>query len=150
MNDDPSYDNDIIEPPNEEDILDLAQKLNHAAEMMVSIAGTKISHTEKDFDALQAILDSNALEPEATYSLEALGIAFGCAFINIGEHFDWCIVTDDMGRDPAIRYKETTLLIFPQDMILKRVEEGEAICVRELYDDLCASVEEIIEENYEP
>lgn len=58
------------------------------------------------------------------------------------------MVEDEYGRDPAIRYKETTLLVFPQTMISKRVEAGEAVDVRVMYEGLCKQLEEIRAENY--
>ena len=58
------------------------------------------------------------------------------------------MVEDAYGRDPAIRYKATTLLAFPRTMISKRVEDGEAVDVRALFDGLRERLEQIRAENY--
>jgi hypothetical protein len=58
------------------------------------------------------------------------------------------MVEDEYGRDPALRYKDTTLLVFPQTMISKRIEDGEGVDVRELFDGLRERVEEIRAENH--
>jgi hypothetical protein len=62
--------------------------------------------------------------------------------------YDWWMVEDEYGRDPAIRYKETTLLVFPQTMISKRVEDGVPVDVQDMYNGLCERLEEIRVENY--
>ena len=46
------------------------------------------------------------------------------------------MVEDEFGRDPAIRYKETTLLLFPLTMISKRIEDGELVNVMAIYEGL--------------
>jgi hypothetical protein len=123
-NDETEASEQIIEAPAPEDTEDLARKLIHANEMVVKIAGTKLCGSEEDLDGIQAVLNSNTIEPEAIYSLEALGVAFGRVFIENHAAFDWWMVIDETGRDPAIRYKESSMLLFPQDMILKRIEDG--------------------------
>jgi hypothetical protein len=35
--------------------------------------------------------------------LQALGIAFGKVFVENNEFYDWWMVEDEFGRDPAIR-----------------------------------------------
>jgi hypothetical protein len=56
------------------------------------------------------------------------------------------MVEDQYGRDPAIRYKESSLLVFPMTMISKRVEDGEAFDVSELFDGLAKQLAELIQE----
>ena len=107
-----------------------------------------MSGSTSDLGLLQCVLDSNLLEPEATYSLQTLGVVFGKVFVENNEHYDWWMVEDEYGRDPAIRYKKTTLLVFPQTMISKRIEDGEAVDVQAMYEGLCEQLEEIRAENY--
>jgi len=47
---------------------------------------------------------------------------------------DWWIVEDEYGRDPCLRYEHTTLQINPLTMISKRLERGERVSERELYE----------------
>ncbi len=92
------------------------------------------------------MLDQGVVEPEATYTLQALGLAFGRVFLNEFPDYDWWMVEDEHGRDPAIRYKETSLLVFPMTMISKRVEDGEPFDVHELFDGLAKQLAELIQE----
>ena len=137
-----------IEAPTSEDIDRIARQLMHAGQCVVEATGCALSGGSSDLTLLQRLLDSKLLEREATYSLQALGVLLGKVFVENNEHYDWWMVEDDYGRDPAIRYKETTLLAFPQTMISKRVENGESVDVQGLYEGLCTRLEEIRAENY--
>jgi Domain of unknown function (DUF3806) len=137
-----------IEAPDETDVDTIARQFVHADDLVLSVTGTRLSGRPSDLTAIQATLDSKTIEAEATYSLQALGIAFGKVFIDNHENYDWWIVEDEYGRDPAIRYKETTLLLFPQTMISRRVEEGKAVNVQAIYEGLEQHVEDLLAENY--
>lgn len=137
-----------IEAPIESDIEAIAHQLIHAQELVLHATGKKLSGRESDLSAIQAALDSRTIEPEATYSLQALGMAFGKVFIESHENYDWWMVEDEYGRDPAVRYKETTLLVFPQTMISKRVEDGQAVDVQALFEGLELHVADLLAEHY--
>lgn len=137
-----------IEAPTEQDIERIAQQLLHAQEVVLEATGSSLSGGMADLALLQRVLDFKFLEPEATYSLQALGIAFGKVFVENNAYYDWWMVEDEYGRDPAIRYKETTLLVFPQTMLSKRIEDGDEVEVEAMYAGLCEQLEEIRLENY--
>lgn len=59
------------------------------------------------------------------------------------------MVEDEYGRDPAIRYKRSSLLAFPRTMLSKRVEDGESVNVVELYDGLTRRLTELIEDGWD-
>lgn len=137
-----------IEAPTDSDIERIAHQLIHASDLVQGATGVELSGGLGDLGLIQSVLDAKLIEAEASYSLQALGIAFGKVFIENNDFFDWWMIEDEYGRDPAIRYKETTLLVFPQTMLSKRVEDGEAVVVQEMYDGLCEMLEEIRLENY--
>ena len=58
------------------------------------------------------------------------------------------MVEDEYGRDPAIRYKESSLLAFPRTMLSKRVEDGELPDVEELFDGLARRLEELVDKGW--
>ena len=135
-----------IEAPNEKDIENIAMGVVHAGQVIEQALGEDLDGTRNDLGLIQRVLDQNLVEREATYTLQALGLAFGRTFLNEFPDYDWWMVEDEYGRDPAIRYKETTLLVFPMTMISKRVEDGEHIDVNELFDGLAKQVAELIQE----
>lgn len=137
-----------IEAPTDADIDRIAHQLIHASDLVQEATGVELTGSLRDLGLIQSVLDAKLVEAEATYSLQALGMAFGKVLIGNNDFFDWWMVEDEYGRDPAIRYKETTLLVFPQTMLSKRVEDGEAVVVQEMYEGLCERLEEIRLENY--
>jgi hypothetical protein len=137
-----------VEAPTEQDVERIARQVLHADELVSAATGKSLSGGLIDLALLQQVLGAKLVEPEATYSLQALGVAFGKVFVNNNEHYDWWMVEDEYGRDSAIRYKETSLLVFPQTMISKRVEDGTEFSVRELYEGLQDQLEAIRVENY--
>ena len=140
--------NQCIEAPTAEDVDLIARQLMHAEALVREITGAELSGRLADLPLIQRVLDSGVVEPESTYSLQALGMAFGKVFVDNVPDYDFWMVEDEYGRDPALRYKDTTLLVFPQTMISKRIEDGEGVDVRELFVRLRERVEEIRARNY--
>lgn len=137
-----------IAAPTRADLRAIATQLMHASELVSEATGLALAGTVADLAALQKVIDSKIVEPEATYSLQALGLAFGKVFIGTQTNYDWWMVEDEYGRDPAIRYKQTTLLLFPKTMISKRVEDGEQVDVVEIFEGLKETVREVLAEHY--
>ena len=137
-----------VEAPGEDDLETLAHQFAHADELVADLTGQRLSGRLSDLALLQRVLDTGQVQPEATYTLQALGIAFGRVLVGHTPHHDWWMVEDEHGRDPAVRYKETSLLVFPQTMISKRVEDGEAIDVQDFYEDLQHQLASIRAEHY--
>jgi hypothetical protein len=93
---------------------------------------------------LRALLDANVFRSDQTYELQSMGIVLGDVFVqDMGFH--WLIVEDEYGRDPAIRYAETSVILFPLTMISKRIEAGEKVEVFDLYNGLAARAGELID-----
>lgn len=93
---------------------------------------------------LRALLKAEVFAPEQTYELQSMGIVFGDVFVQqMGFH--WIIVEDEHGRDPAITYQDTRVLLFPLTMISKRIERGEAVDVFDLYNGVAALAQEKID-----
>jgi hypothetical protein len=93
---------------------------------------------------LRALLDAEIFKPDQTYELQSMGIVFGDVFVqDMG--FSWVMVEDEYGRDPAIRYQDTSIILFPSTMISKRVEKGETVDVFDLYNGAAALAQEQID-----
>jgi hypothetical protein len=135
-----------IEPPTEKDIENIAMGVVHAGQVIEQALDEDLDGTHQDLELIQRVLDQGLVEPEATYTLQAFGLAFGRVFLNEFPDYDWWMVEDEHGRDPAIRYKETSLLVFPMTMISKRIEDGDPFDVPELFDGLAKQLAELIEE----
>jgi hypothetical protein len=135
-----------IEAPTEKDIENIAMGVVHAGQVIEQALDEDLDGTHQDLELIQRVLDQGLVEPEATYTLQAFGLAFGRVFLNEFPDYDWWMVEDEHGRDPAIRYKETSLLVFPMTMISKRIEDGDPFDVCELFDGLAKQLAELIQE----
>jgi len=88
---------------------------------------------------LETIINSGWIEPTETWKLQSLGVTFGDA-LSEKMGLSWVAVEDEYGRDPALHDYGTTIVVFPLTTISKRIERGEAVDVRELFDQACQSI----------
>jgi hypothetical protein len=100
-------------------------------------------HTYESIDGklnlLQTILDNEWVCANETLKLQCLGISLGDALVQ-ELAMEWRAVEDEYGRDPALQMAGTTILLFPQTMISKRIEAGQSVDIREMFQSLCARV----------
>jgi hypothetical protein len=113
-----------------------------------------LGHYERDPEAsystveaklvlLDTILSNGWVEPAETVKLQALGVAFGDALAQtLG--LKWVAIDDEYGCDPALVLEGTSVKVFPLTMISKRVEDGEAVDVRELFAGTCSAIRDIV------
>jgi hypothetical protein len=96
---------------------------------------------------LHALLEAKVFKLSQKYELQCMGIVLGDVFIeNMGFH--WVMVQDQNGRDPAIQYKQTSVILYPLTMISKRLERGETVDIFLLYNGIAAQAEKLIKEGY--
>lgn len=88
---------------------------------------------------IEAILKNGWVEQSETWKLQALGIAFGDALAQ-KLMLDWVTVDDEYGCDPALNWPGTSLYSYPLTTISKRIEQGEYVNVRELFDIACSQL----------
>lgn len=138
----------IILAPDDEWVTYIAKMWLLGSQISSDIISEKMDGSLDDLKRLQQIINSNQIPVSNTQELQSLGIVFGKVFVNETPNFNWWVVKDEYGKDACIRYKETNLLIFPQTMISKRVEDSEKIDVFELFYSLKDDLERIKNENY--
>jgi len=91
---------------------------------------------------IRGLLEAGTFEKDQPYELQCLGIVLGDAFVQeLG--MEWVMVSDEYGRDPAVRLPGTSILLFPLTMISKRVERGEDVDVFEIFNGVAAQVAEL-------
>ncbi|NVB85461.1 MAG: DUF3806 domain-containing protein [Kofleriaceae bacterium] len=112
-------------------------------QLALSTLGRGLAQDESDLGVLQALLDAGALTREQTYELQSMGVVFGFRLLSALEGLDWAIVEDEYGRDPALRYLDTSILLFPLTMISKRVEAGTDVDVAGLFRTICDGFDDV-------
>lgn len=133
----------MILPPDEEWVAYIVKLLLLGNEISMDVIGEKMDGSLDDLGRIQRIIDSNQVPIANKQELQSLGILFGKAFVNQATGYDWWVVHDDDGQDVCIRYKKTTLKIFPRTMISKRIEDSREVNVVELFNNLKSHLAEI-------
>lgn len=101
-----------------------------------------LNGSQDDLATLQAIIDEKLFQPDQTYELQCLGIVLGNV-LSQQPGLHWIMVEDEYGRDPAIQYEQTSLILFPLTMISKRIEDGVPANVQELFDISIAQIDQL-------
>ena len=99
-------------------------------------------------EAISAILSSNTFDPEDTPALQSLGVLFGDVFV-ADIDFHWVMVEDSIGTDPAIRFENTGLLIYPLTILSKRLAKGEQVDIFQLYATMVQQIQQALDQNAE-
>lgn len=138
----------VISAPDDEWIDYIARMWLLGSQISEQITGHKMDASMSDLGRLQTIVDSAQIPIDSTQELESLGIVFGKVFVNATANYDWWVMEDEYGKDVCIRYKETSLLIFPQTMLSKRIEDGAVLNVIDLFNDIRQELDRIKTENF--
>ena len=132
-----------IEAPNKDDINQIARQIFAGRALVERTYGSQDSFGSlRDLDLIKGLLDRGIVGSKDTFDLQALGLMFGQVIVKHVDDMDWCMVEDELGRTPALRYKETSLIVFPMTMISKRVEKAEEIDLHEIFDFLVKKIED--------
>lgn len=138
----------VISVPDEEWTTYIAKMWLLGSQISRDIIGQEMDGSLDDLVRLQSVIDSGRLPVENTQELQSLGVVFGKVFVNETPNYDWWVIEDEYGKDACVRFKETSLLVFPQTMLSKRIEDGEVVNVSELFHGLRQYLERIKNENY--
>jgi len=94
---------------------------------------------DRDLDLLQRLLDRGLVRPDQTLELQAMGVILGDLLADeLGMH--WVIYEDKLGRNRALRYRDTDNYLFPMTMISRRHEVENRTPVRDVYQRAVAAI----------
>ena len=131
-----------IEAPTPEDLANIEAKRTWVREHYEAAVRDRYDSIEGKLVLLDTILRSGWIAAQETLKLQCLGITFGDALAqSLG--LEWCAVEDEYGRDPALRLVGTSIVVFPLTTISKRIELGEVVNVRSLFDDACSTIDRL-------
>lgn len=134
----------ILSELNEDDLKRLEEQRAIVTQYLDEDGLAKYETAPGKLGTLRALLNAEVFSPDQTYQLQSMGIVLGDVFVQqIGFH--WIVVEDEGGRDPAVRFQDTSVLLFPLTMISKRIERGEAVDVFDLYNGVAALAQEKID-----
>ena len=102
---------------------------------------SQITKTASDIPVLQKIA---VIPPHVDQTLEAVavGTALGDVFASeLDMH--WVECEDPFDKSLALRFRKTSLVLFPRTMVLKRIRRREEIDVAFLFTAICAAAEQV-------
>ena len=125
----------------EEDQGDLDARRARIAALVRTRYRLSLKRTTSDLRLLQKLLDDRATHGALMRAdLRNLGVCFGDVLTSLSD-LRWVIVDDEHGRDPTLRWNETSVQINAMTMILKRVLMQEPVDLAAL-GDVCRSLVE--------
>lgn len=133
-------------PLSETDLQNLEAKRRWVREHYERDAEAKYQKLSGKLALLSAILSNGWIQPDETLKLQCLGISFGDALAQL-MGLEWRMVVDEYGRDPALIQPGTSIVLFPQTMISKRIENGERVDVHELFKSTCNTIQALQSES---
>ena len=131
------------EPLGPEDIVNLDAARSWVKGHFSEDQDEKYQPVEGKLRVMDTILQNGWVEASETWKLQSLGVAFGDALAQ-QLMLDWVVVDDEFGRSAALSWPGTSLICSPITMISKRIEDGEEIDVRDLFEKTCARLSELV------
>lgn len=136
-----------ISIPLQSDAAKLAERLEWVDALVhAHCGGSSMCGKSSDLDLLQRLVDDGVLKKDDTYHLQSLGLVLGQVLVN-ESGFHWVTVEDKFGRDPAIKFGTTSVLVFPLTMISKRVERGDRPDIHQLVKSLLRDLPRYVSES---
>ena len=93
----------------------------------------------RDLSILQQVVDQKLLANHQIKAWQSMGIVFGDI---LAEEFglSWISYEDEAGASTALQWKETDNFVFPVTFFSKRIQFGESIDVRTLFNNLSTEI----------
>lgn len=98
----------------------------------------------KDIDNLQKVVDSGKFNKNQRSAWESFGIAFGTILVNEMDGMEWVTVIDGAKEFPALRFADSSLMVYPMSLIWNEVRNGEKVNLKEEFESIKAEVEKIL------
>ena len=97
---------------------------------------------EGKFKLLDVILKSCWYQKHETLNLQSLGMTLGDIFVqDMG--FKQVEIVDEIGETAAVKFADTSIILYPVTMISKRMGRDEEIDIYDLYDKVKQKVQEL-------
>ena len=133
---------DPISPLTSREQAELEQQREIVADFLREQCDTySLPRLKSDLGSLQRLVDDGFFGPEQVYEWCCVGVVFGDVLATEFD-LDWVICHDEFGVEPALRYGDTSVMVFPRTLIFKRVERGEAVDLLELMDGLSKAIDD--------
>ena len=100
--------------------------------------------SEADIASIQKVMDSGKFNNSQRQAWESFGMAFGAILVNEMDGMEWVTVIDGQKEYPALKFAETDVMVYPQQLIWSRVKNGKSCSLKAEFDKIKAEVEKAI------
>ena len=141
-----------VEQPSQQDMERISTLLAYSSQMSIEVGEEALDASLDDLPKLQKLTDTIqqvGSEEQQRLALQAVGMSLGQVLATQNRNYDWWMISDEDGRDPCLRYLETDLLVFPQTLVSRRIEDGESVQVAALYEDITCQLQEVVEQQFD-
>lgn len=139
---DPDEPEAVVEPLSKGQAFILKTQRQETLDLIARDLG--IMHFEADLSdlaTLQRIYDRKILRKDQIREWQGVGILFGDILVERFSGLHWVSYEDELGASKALQWRDTRNFVFPITVFSKRVQFGEAIDVRAIYDAIAADIE---------
>lgn len=126
-----------------------ASLLEFDKEMIDSSLGEVLGETQ--IESAIPILEERFVEAKQSSDLELatkIGIVFGEVIRNQIPSFQWARTIDELGADRSLVLEGTSITLFPESSIIKRVESQDEVTIAELMNGILDAVEDMYRDHH--
>lgn len=106
----------------------------------------ELKGTREDLNVFQRVVDRDLLRDDEIKKWQSLGIVFGDVLANEYD-LHWVSYEDKRGTSRALQWRDTMNFVFPITVFSKRVEFGQEIDVKKIYEKIGKEIESFKETN---
>ncbi|WP_289104392.1 DUF3805 domain-containing protein [uncultured Bacteroides sp.] len=100
--------------------------------------------SEADIASIQKVMDSGKFNNGQRQAWESFGMAFGAILVNEMDGMEWVTVIDGQKEYPALKFAETDVMVYPQQLIWSRVKNGKSCSLKAEFEKIKEEVEKAI------
>lgn len=100
--------------------------------------------SEADIASIQKVMDSGKFNNSQRQAWESFGMAFGAILVNEMDGMEWVTVIDGQKEYPALKFAETEVMVYPQQLIWSRVKNGKSCSLKAEFEKIKEEVEKAI------
>jgi len=122
--------------------------VNEAYDWAVSTIKEKLkkdfTSSQQDVVSLQKMIDGGLFKLDQKDCWSSFGIAFGTILVNEMDGMDWVTVVDGKKEYPALRFKDTSVMVFPTELIWEKIYQGIKCDLKQEFERIYHQVEEVL------
>lgn len=100
--------------------------------------------SEADIASIQKVMDSGKFNNSQRQAWESFGMAFGAILVNEMDGMEWVTVIDGQKEYPALKFAETDVMVYPQQLVWSRVRNGKSCSLKAEFEKIKEEVEKAI------